>query len=125
VVAVAYVMRADRCDRAAAMSQIEAAALEGALRWVRRGEHRWGWDAELFRADLLKLWPERPADGALLGHFEGTAASAKRLDIRSEIEETTNWHDTPIPNTGALQRLTEALAEITGSCYGRGSDARS
>jgi hypothetical protein len=61
VVAVAYVMRSDRCDRAVAMRQIEAAALDGALRWVRRGADR------VFRhahgkiiPPRLRKWSDRP-----------------------------------------------------------------
>jgi hypothetical protein len=112
IMAVAYVMRIDKCDRAAAMRQIEAAALDGALRWVGRGANRWGWDAEVFRTDLLKLWPERPADGTLLAVFEDTTAPAKPSDIRKELEVAADWHDQPLPNTAELQRLTETLAEL-------------
>ena len=35
VMAIAHVIRADRCDKSAAMRQLEAAAREGALRWFR------------------------------------------------------------------------------------------
>ena len=111
VVAIAYVMRVDKCDRAAAIRQIEAAALDGALRWVRRGSNHWGWDAEVFRTDLQKLWPKRPAEGFLLGSIEDTAA-APQSNIRGNVQLAAHWHEQPMPDMAQLQRLTEAVAEL-------------
>ena len=63
IAAIAYVIRIDGCDKAAAMRQIETAALDGALRWVGRGSNRRDWDVEVFRTDSRELLPMDPPNG--------------------------------------------------------------
>jgi hypothetical protein len=115
IAAIAYVMRVEGCDRAAAMRQIEAAALDGAFRWVRRGSDRWDWDAEVFCSDLLKLWPKPPAEGDLsvqLGEAAAPADAGMTSNVRNDLETAGDWHDQPLPDRAELQRLPEALAEL-------------
>jgi hypothetical protein len=102
VLAIAHVMRTDGCDRSAAMHQIKAAAFDRALRWFRRDSNHWGWDAEVLRADLLKLWPDRATNGS----------PTKPETLRSDVEEAVDWHNRPIPERSELRRLTEALAQL-------------
>ena len=115
VLAVAYVMRVGTCDRAAAMRQIKAAALDGALRWVRDGSNRWAWDAEVFRADLLKLWPAGPAKGDSAAQLKEDAVPAEAetpSDLRKLLEAAADWHEQAIPDRTELRRLGEALANL-------------
>jgi hypothetical protein len=112
--AIAHVMRREKCDRAAAMQQIEAAARDGALRWVRGCSNRWDWDAEVFRRDLLKLWPAGPTKGDSAAQLEEAAIPAEAKtpsDLRKLLEAAAGRHDA-IPDRAELQRLGEALANL-------------
>jgi hypothetical protein len=107
VAAVAHVIRADGCDRSAAMRQIESAVLEGALRWARRGRKRWDWDAEVLQADLVKLWPQPPDEADSVANMEAAALAG---DLREGLERAREWHDQPVPDRPELRRLLEMLA---------------
>jgi hypothetical protein len=83
VAAVAHVIRADGCDRSAAMRQIESAVREGAFRWAGRGRKRWDWDAEVLQADLVKLWPQPPDEADSVGDMEAAVLAG---DLREGLE---------------------------------------
>ena len=113
VTAIAQVMRIDGCDRSAAMRQIESAAREGALRWLRGGSNRWDWDAQVFRADLVKLWPPLPDEADPLVN-KGAAA----LALREELERAQEWHEQLMPDRGDLRRLLEMLEKLRSTAEG-------
>src|SRR4030088_1792547 len=82
------------------------------LLWVRGGSNRWGWDAEVFRADLLKVWPKHAADASLPRLFGDATAPTEPHMLRKQLEDAVNWHNQPIPERTELRRLTEAVAEL-------------
>ena len=108
-------MRIDGCDRRAAMRQIEAAVRDGALHWVMRGSDRWDWDAEVFRADLLKLWPPKPGkqDCSEKTRRAGCIGSGSVDNtVRDDLKEARDWHTEPLPDAAELHRLTELKNSI-------------
>lgn len=105
--AAAHVMQVDGCDRLAAMCQIEAAARDGELRWVRGGSNRWGWDAEVLRADLRKLWAS-PAD-------KQKTPDQELEGLKDDLREAAAWHTRPLPKPTELRRATELLAGLKES----------
>jgi hypothetical protein len=96
------------------MQQIEAAALDRALRWVRGCSNRWDWDAEVSRADLLKLWPPGPVKADSPAQLEEAAmlAGAEASDLRKSLETAADWHEPAIPDRAELRELREALANL-------------
>ena len=94
------------------MRQIEGAVVDGALLWVRGGSNRWDWDAEVFPADLLKVWPKHAADASLPRLFGDATAPTEPHMLRKQLEDAVNWHNQPIPERTELRRLTEAVAEL-------------
>jgi hypothetical protein len=116
VAAIAHAIRADGCDKAAAMRQIEAAVRDGALRWVRRGHNQWGWDAEVLRADLLKLWPSAEGEQQVPDESEDPAEPASTRDsLRAQLAEAGVWHDQPLPPDFELRRLNELIGGFSSS----------
>src|SRR5205814_2703903 len=111
-VAAAHVMRVTGCDKQTAIRQIEVAARDGSLRWLGRGSNRWEWVAEVFRADLFKLWPdpagEVPDEGA-------AGLSSLDTSLATQIAEAAAWPDQPLPQDAELKRLSELIAGFLGS----------
>jgi hypothetical protein len=60
--AITHVMKVESCDRQAAMAQMAAAIRDQNLRNLRLGSNWRIWipSGEVYRADLLKLWPSVP-----------------------------------------------------------------
>jgi hypothetical protein len=106
VAAIKHVIRADGCDRSAAMRQIESAVREGALHWARRGSNRWDWDAQVSQADLVRLRPP-PDEADSVANKEAVALAG---DLREGLERALEWHDSPVPDRPELRRLLEMLA---------------
>ena len=67
------------------MRQIEGAVVDGALLWVRGGSNRRDWDAEVFRTDLLKVWPKHAADASLPRLFGDATAPTEPHMLRKQL----------------------------------------
>jgi hypothetical protein len=110
IVALAYVMRIERCDRATAIGQIETAARDGALRWVRGSSSSWDWRAEVSRRDLKKIWPDIADDSNSAAKGDEARPPASPCNTRESIEAVVKWHGQAIPAPADVRRLREVLA---------------
>jgi len=118
IVAIAYVTRVEKCDRATAIRQIETAVRDGALRWVRDRSSRWDWDAEVLRRDVKRLWPAVAGDtNSVATVDEARVPSSRASDVRKDVEAAAQLRDQPLPASAECQRLREALAALKQATF--------
>jgi hypothetical protein len=112
--AVAHIIRTDGCDKAGAMRQIEAAVRDGVLRWVKEGRNRWDWNAALFRADILNLWPPG-LNKQLAGQVRWSCCLRRDFSRQRppwSNYRAANWHSQSMPDFLELRPLPKLIAEL-------------
>jgi hypothetical protein len=115
--AIAHVMKVESCDNQAAMVQMAAAIRDQRLRNLRLGSNwrMWTTSGEVYRADLLKLWPSIPehvtdSAGALVTALPQHASSESPEPLLDGEAPVSDHHQPAKPKKPRVEKGIWRLA---------------